>query len=390
MIDLGNIPANSTLYIPFCTYGKTNGESITLTGLATSDILVFKNGSTTQRSSTAGFTLLDTDGIDFDSITGLHGFSIDLSDNTDAGFYSVGGFYWVVVSTVTVDSSVVTFIAATFRIVTAEAVAGRPVIDVGSISGDSTAADNAESFFDGTGYAGTNNVIPTVTTTTNLTNKGDGSGFTAVPWNAAWDSEVQSEVDDALVAQNLDHLVKIAVDTDIPTTVHLNSVIGYMMDNGTAWSYDRTTDAMEVPPSVTLTAGDIADIADAIATALSGVTVNIVSPVGDGGTIQITSGDTYNSTNGQTISWQNTSWPTLTGATAKFYYIESGTETSITCSVDTGTKTVTMDLTATQTTAIVRSTGTPWSLRFEWLSESPVRYKTVLNNTMRVTSKYGL
>lgn len=32
------------------------------------------------------------------------------------------------------------------------------------ISGDGAAADNAESFFDGTGYAGTNNVIPTVTT----------------------------------------------------------------------------------------------------------------------------------------------------------------------------------------------------------------------------------
>lgn len=30
------------------------------------------------------------------------------------------------------------------------------------ISGDSGAADNAEAFFDGTGYAGTNNVIPTV------------------------------------------------------------------------------------------------------------------------------------------------------------------------------------------------------------------------------------
>lgn len=35
------------------------------------------------------------------------------------------------------------------------------------ISGDGTAADNAEAFFDGTGYAGTNNIIPTVTTVTN-------------------------------------------------------------------------------------------------------------------------------------------------------------------------------------------------------------------------------
>ena len=41
--------------------------------------------------------------------------------------------------------------------------------DARLISGDSAAADNAESFFDGTGYAGTNNVIPTVTTLTNKT-----------------------------------------------------------------------------------------------------------------------------------------------------------------------------------------------------------------------------
>lgn len=42
--------------------------------------------------------------------------------------------------------------------------------DILAISGDATAADNAESFFDGTGYAGTNNVMPTVTTLTNGVN----------------------------------------------------------------------------------------------------------------------------------------------------------------------------------------------------------------------------
>ncbi len=40
--------------------------------------------------------------------------------------------------------------------------------NVKQISTDATAADNAEAFFDGTGYAGTGNVIPTVTTLTNL------------------------------------------------------------------------------------------------------------------------------------------------------------------------------------------------------------------------------
>lgn len=46
-------------------------------------------------------------------------------------------------------------------------VGGRIDANVGAISSDATAADNAEAFFDGTGYAGTNNVIPTVTTVTN-------------------------------------------------------------------------------------------------------------------------------------------------------------------------------------------------------------------------------
>lgn len=56
-------------------------------------------------------------------------------------------------------------------------IANAPV-NVAQISGDSTAADNAESFFDGTGYAGTNNVIPTVTTLTNAPS--DSSGVTTL------------------------------------------------------------------------------------------------------------------------------------------------------------------------------------------------------------------
>lgn len=47
-------------------------------------------------------------------------------------------------------------------------VGGRIDANMGAISADSVAADNAEAFFDGTGYAGTNNVIPTVTTVNGL------------------------------------------------------------------------------------------------------------------------------------------------------------------------------------------------------------------------------
>lgn len=131
---LGNVPAGSTLYIPFSTYG-TDGASISMTGLAVTDIEVYKDGSTTQRASDAGFALLDTDGIDFDGITGLHGISINLADNTTANFYAVGSQYWVVISAVTVDSLTVSFIAAVFRIVAAEDVAGHPKVDMDYIQG---------------------------------------------------------------------------------------------------------------------------------------------------------------------------------------------------------------------------------------------------------------
>lgn len=50
------------------------------------------------------------------------------------------------------------------------------------------------------------------TISSRLAASSDGSGFTAVPWNAAWDSEFQSEVQDAIEANHLDHL--LAVDYD--------------------------------------------------------------------------------------------------------------------------------------------------------------------------------
>jgi hypothetical protein len=148
------VPAGDTLPILFDSFDGGTGASITLTGLAATDIEIYKDGSTTQRASDAGYTLLDTDGIDFDGITGIHGFSIDTSDNTDANFYAVGAWYHVVVSAVTIDAQTVNFIAAAFRIMEAEATAGVPDVNVSHISDDATAANNAELMFDGTGYAG--------------------------------------------------------------------------------------------------------------------------------------------------------------------------------------------------------------------------------------------
>jgi hypothetical protein len=124
------VPAGDVLPVFFSSYGKTNGESITLTGLAVTDVEIYKDGSVTQRASDAGYALLDTDGIDFDGITGIHGFSIDTGDNTDAGFYTVGAWFHVVVSAVTIDSQTVNFVACAFRLMPAEAIAAKPKVDV--------------------------------------------------------------------------------------------------------------------------------------------------------------------------------------------------------------------------------------------------------------------
>lgn len=129
------VPSGDVLPIMFDTFDGGTGASVTMSGLAVTDIEIYKDGGTTQRASDAGYTLLDTDGIDFDTITGIHGFSIDTGDNTDAGFYTVGAWFHVVVSAITVDAQTVNFIAAAFRLMPAEGVAGKPKVDVDTFGG---------------------------------------------------------------------------------------------------------------------------------------------------------------------------------------------------------------------------------------------------------------
>lgn len=116
MLNLGTVRPGSTIYIPFDSFDGGTGASVTLTGLAVTDVEVYKDGGTTQRASDSGYTLLDTDGIDFDGITGIHGLSISLADNTTAGFWASGSRYFVVISSVTIDAQTVNFVAAAFDI----------------------------------------------------------------------------------------------------------------------------------------------------------------------------------------------------------------------------------------------------------------------------------
>jgi hypothetical protein len=195
---LGDFPTGKTIFVPFHTF-NSSGASVTLSGLAVTDIEIYKNGSITQRSSDAGYALVDTDGIDLDGVTGFHGFTIDTSNNTDSGFFAAGSDYVVVVSAVTVDSQTVNFIAASFSIenrsLTSNVtqIAGATVstttaqlgVNVVQISTDATAADNLELAYDGTGYAG-GTILPIVnvgaissdtTAADNLELAFDGTGY---------------------------------------------------------------------------------------------------------------------------------------------------------------------------------------------------------------------
>lgn len=112
MIDLGTVRPGSTIRIPFSSFDKDDGSSITMTNYAAADILIYKDGSTTERASTAGFTATT----DFDTKTGKHLAVIDLADNTTAGFYNAGSEYLVAIDAVTIDAVTTGGWIARFRI----------------------------------------------------------------------------------------------------------------------------------------------------------------------------------------------------------------------------------------------------------------------------------
>lgn len=100
MLDLGTVRPGSTIRIPFSTFDKDDGSSITMTNFAAADVLVYKDGGTTERASTAGYTATT----DFDGKTGKHLIVLDLADNTTSGFWAAGSEYLVAVDSVTVDA----------------------------------------------------------------------------------------------------------------------------------------------------------------------------------------------------------------------------------------------------------------------------------------------
>lgn len=262
------------------TDGNTEETGLTI---ANTDIKLWKSGATTLANKNSGGATHISNGIYYATL-----------DATDTNTYGPLVVFVHVAGGLAVKVECVVMEANAYDALYAALGTGYVEADARLISGDATAANNCESFFDGTGYAGTNNVIPTVTTLTGHTAQtgdsfarigangsglsnidlpnqtmditgditgnlsgsvgsvtgavgsvtgavgsvtghtnqtGDtfalangatgfvaidtvvdaikvvtdaittnGSGLSAMPWNAAWDAEVQSEVNDALVA----------------------------------------------------------------------------------------------------------------------------------------------------------------------------------------------
>lgn len=128
----------------------------------------------------ATFPIYDADG---DLVTGASGLDSEVSKdggtfadctNEATEIATSSGIYYLDLTSTEMNADTVAVIvktsssgAKTTVVVLHPQEAGDVKVDIESISGDTGAADNAEAFFDGTGYAGTNNVIPTVTSVTN-------------------------------------------------------------------------------------------------------------------------------------------------------------------------------------------------------------------------------
>lgn len=165
IFNAGTKPLGSTIYIPWHSFDG-DGASVTTTGFIAGDVEIYKNGSTTQRSSDNGVTV----SADFDSATGCHLIAIDTSDNTDAGFY-VAGEYQVMVNAVTIDAQTVRFWAGVFTLGVVPAnttqLAGQTVTAAAGVTFPSSVASP------------TNITAGTITTVTNLTNAPTAGDLTA-------------------------------------------------------------------------------------------------------------------------------------------------------------------------------------------------------------------
>lgn len=209
--------------VPFGRFQDTNGAPVTGLTIQKADVRIKKAGgdaaaaSADQGASDAGAP--HDEG-------GVYDGSLNTTDTNTVGPLSIyisetGAVPW----------------EGHFNVLTAEEYdakysTGARRANVTQISGDTTAADNAESFFDGTGYAGTNNVIPTVT---NLTN---------APPDSAGVTTLLSRIPSALFSgiTSLAQWLGLIAGKQVGNTTARNELRATGAGSGT---FDETTDSLE-------------------------------------------------------------------------------------------------------------------------------------------------
>lgn len=148
------------------------------TNITSPTVVVYKDGGTTEITGTSTLTG------SFDGRVGCHRLLID---TTASASYTAGSFYKAVLSAGTLDGvSLVGEVLCTFTLeVTGGVLALLKSRLIGTIATGTHTAQTGDSF----ARIGVN-----------------GTGLTAIPWNATWDAEVESEAADALGAIRLNQL----------------------------------------------------------------------------------------------------------------------------------------------------------------------------------------
>lgn len=219
---LGDFAEDATVHF---MWSSNDSDGASITRATDGTISVYKDNGVSQ--STAGVT--DTE--DFDSLTGVHAVTIDLS--ADA-FYAINANYTVVLSAATIDGQTVNTPIAHFSIEnrTAFPKADYPT-NFASLGIESDGDLTKVNTLDG----------HTAQTGDSFARIGaNGASLSAVPWNANWDAEVQSEVNDALVAffTSAANLVDLIWDEDVDSSHQTAGTAGKKLDDagaaGDPWS----------------------------------------------------------------------------------------------------------------------------------------------------------
>lgn len=123
----------------FTTHAKTGGNIAPLSAFEAADIRIYRAAdsvahSNVQRNSSNGITMTSP----FDTLTGVHEVAIDLTDDSDSGFYAAGYRYTIVLSpdSETIDGETIT------GLVIGEFEIGLQTVDATKLGGSATPVTN--------------------------------------------------------------------------------------------------------------------------------------------------------------------------------------------------------------------------------------------------------